>query len=236
MRGALVGSQIAVVTSMSCFWLSVAVGCGGSAGTPDASGSTGASSDEMGAASQTMDAADLTSGPSMGESTGADQDTTGAGATTGVGDTGGATFEDFTSIYLVGAPSVSPQVFDSDVVELQSRPQRMAVLSDGDFVVFGEEQWFSPSSGELWGPALYRFSGVDGTLRWKDVAMPNQPNNMIAFLGVGEDDTITVAEGSDNSGGVQITRLAGDGSVEWESEDDLVADLGDELGVIAGGP
>ena len=24
--------------------------------------------------------------------------------------------------------------------------------------------------------------------------MPNQPNNMIAFLGVGEDDTLTVAE------------------------------------------
>lgn len=194
----------------------------GPTASPDSSGSTPHASDDdaPSSTSGTMNADDADDGQT---DTDDDDDTTGDPGTDAA---------DFTTLYIAGTTKTG--FADLDEVGLESRPQRIEMRSDGDLMVWGEEEYNAGgAAGILWGNAVWRFSGTDGTLVWKDVDHYLDLPRKVGFVGVGPDDASYVAVGV-GLAAPGVRKYDPDGNEEWTTDDALTAQLDEALEAIGG--
>lgn len=214
--------------------LALLTGCGGTSSLqpgPDADGdvsSSGGESSTPTSAGSTAAADDVTSGTNADDTTSSDS----GGSTAAVADTDGD-LEDFVAVYTVGQTEVRPGGLG--FVDLRSRANEVAILSDGDFVVFGVEEYVASDVIEL--PSLYRFSGKDGDMVWRDLdsVFASASNKTLALLGVGADDGIYLANGTERGQSISVTKRHADGEVAWQTTTDVWTQIHDAFRTLVGG-
>lgn len=214
----------------SCLAVSGACAPSPSAGTSSSAttSSADASTGQPPGTTTASEATAATSSLSTGAEDSITSDTT-HGADESSSGTEGEPLHDFLSIYIAGEGNVGP-IGVPEAVVLEAAPLQLELLSDGDFVVFGEEDYQTGGVGPIYpADAVYRFSGVDGTLVWKQ--LQHTPKNLQRLLGVASDDAIYVAAGSPSS--FFIRRYEPDGEISLRSPDSGDA-LEAELEALAG--
>ncbi|HVY48936.1 MAG TPA: hypothetical protein VHB21_23765 [Minicystis sp.] len=145
------------------------------------------------------------------------------GSTSGAGGAGGAQ-TDFVVAYVAGSATTGT-LGTSSVTTLQSDAREVALLSNGDFVVVGDEQTDPGGDAGLhWEPSVYVASGADGSLLWKDVDSLLEHPRYVAgeadLVGVDAADHVYLA----GSPGLQLAKLSRGGSRIWATPDPSNAD------------
>jgi hypothetical protein len=195
-----------------CLWLAITCGgCsdGGASMPTEEEGSTTTSVDSSSTSAPSEASNDATSNGDGDSGTG-DEDVTGT--------TGTEPPADFLSIYIAGEEPVAPADLPDDL-DFEARPEQVGILSNGDFVVFGEEEYVGSSGGRYYGRTVFRFSGKDGTLVWKDKPTWSTAGQApTRLLGVASDDASYLAKGGGTSR-LRLVRYEPDGEISLESPD-----------------